>query len=451
MKEGEDFENSFAQVPHATAGCIIISMAAGMDLELHSCDLKQAFIQADKLDEGINGRIFINPPQGSDEDGDTVYEVLLPLYGIPSSARALHLTLSKWFKEQGFVTVGFEDSVWVLEAGGQYLHCLIVSAHIDDTLMACESKETMAAFKKAFLTLFEGTDEGEVTTYLGCELIRDRVARTIIFRQAVYAKKILQLCKAWDKKLVKTPLQPGTRLSKDRGPCVVSQLSLHHGSSFFSGHHDPLQPGVRVRGAEQIRPAPGSRTPDGCRTRTPISQRNVRGGSGLQRPWHATTQSPGRVGGLGLCVRPGHPQAKRQNCVTLSSAEAEYVAASMCRQEVIYLRALLRGFGAEQVHPTEVWEDNAACIQIANNPVNRKFTRHINVRRYFVLDMVRDGLLLLVKCAGTHNVADALTKSLPSQAFLLHCPFLTGTRQEYKAFFSGIGMRMPEAVAAAAA
>eukprot|EP00961_Rhodomonas_salina_P183425 2475620-Rhodomonas_salina.1 len=85
-------------------------------------------------------------------------------------------------------------------------------------------------------------------------------------------------------------------------------------------------------------------------------------------------------------------KVKRQDCMTLSSAEAELVAASMCGQEV---------------SPTKVWEDNATCIQIANN-----------------------------QCAGTHNVADALTKSLPSQTFLLHCPFLTGTHQEYKVFFS---------------
>eukprot|EP00961_Rhodomonas_salina_P246759 3333483-Rhodomonas_salina.1 len=65
--------------------------------------------------------------------------------------------------------------------------------------------------------------------------------------------------------------------------------------------------------------------------------------------------------------------------------------------------------------------------------------------------MVRDGLMTLVKCAGMHNVADALTKSLPGPSFLLHSPFLTGTRQEYKAFFTGIGFTMPEAVAAAAA
>eukprot|EP00961_Rhodomonas_salina_P252464 3412445-Rhodomonas_salina.2 len=115
MREGEDYEDSFAPVPHATSGSIIISITAAQDLELHSCDLAQAFIQADKLDEGVNGWIFIRPPQGAVKDADTraVFEVCRPLYGIPSSARALHLTLSRWFKEQGFTTAGFEDSVWV--------------------------------------------------------------------------------------------------------------------------------------------------------------------------------------------------------------------------------------------------------------------------------------------------------------------------------------------------
>eukprot|EP00961_Rhodomonas_salina_P170864 2303698-Rhodomonas_salina.1 len=120
-------------------------------------------------------------------------------------------------------------------------------------------------------------------------------------------------------------------------------------------------------------------------------------------------------------------KAKRQDCVTLSSVEAEYVAASMACQEVVYLRAMLRGFGYKQLGPTVVWEDNAACIQIANNPVNSKFTRHIDTRRYYVRDLVHDGELVLVKCAGTNNVADALTKSLPGPAWKLHRPYLTGT------------------------
>eukprot|EP00961_Rhodomonas_salina_P139658 1879579-Rhodomonas_salina.1 len=55
--------------------------------------------------------------------------------------------------------------------------------------MACESLTTLQAFKTEFLTHFEGTDEGEVTTYLGCKLIRNLADRTILFRQAAYASK----------------------------------------------------------------------------------------------------------------------------------------------------------------------------------------------------------------------------------------------------------------------
>eukprot|EP00961_Rhodomonas_salina_P179508 2422340-Rhodomonas_salina.1 len=60
----------------------------------------------------------------------------------------------------------------------------------------------------------------------------------------------------------------------------------------------------------------------------------------------------------------------------------------MAGQEVVYLLAILRGLGYEQVQTTEVWEDNAACIHTSKNPVNCKFTRHINVRGCYVHDLV---------------------------------------------------------------
>eukprot|EP00961_Rhodomonas_salina_P245303 3314521-Rhodomonas_salina.1 len=61
-------------------------------------------------------------------------------------------------------------------------------------------------------------------------------------------------------------------------------------------------------------------------------------------------------------------RAKRQGCVTLSSSEAEFVAASQCAVEVVYLRALLEGVGLRQEGPTRMWEDNAACIMMSDNP-----------------------------------------------------------------------------------
>ena len=124
-------------------------------------------------------------------------------------------------------------------------------------------------------------------------------------------------------------------------------------------------------------------------------------------------------------------KSKRQSCTTLSSAKAEFVAASICGQEVIYIHALLRSLGFAQKGPTLVYEDNASCIAMSENPVNAERSRHIDMRSFFICDLVRDGLMKLVKCAGTHNPADALTKSLPSPSYEKHMPHMVGILVPY--------------------
>ncbi len=90
------------------------SISTVNDLELHSIDIEQSFLQADKLMEGVNDRYFINPPVGSPDanNKDIVYVVLCPLYGNPSSPRVLHKTMNAFFKSKLFDTIGFEESVW---------------------------------------------------------------------------------------------------------------------------------------------------------------------------------------------------------------------------------------------------------------------------------------------------------------------------------------------------
>ena len=66
---------------------------------------------------------------------------------------------------------------------------------------------------------------------------------------------------------------------------------------------------------------------------------------------------------------------------------------------------------------------------MSENPTNRERLRHVDVRIHFLRDMVRDGAVKLIKCAGMQCVADALTKSLPKPAFHKHREFLHGTAQ----------------------
>eukprot|EP00961_Rhodomonas_salina_P079546 1068847-Rhodomonas_salina.1 len=80
-------------------------------------------------------------------------------------------------------------------------------------------------------------------------------------------------------------------------------------------------------------------------------------------------------------------KSKLQSCVTLSSAEAEFVAASQCCVEVVYLRNLLRDLNFGQTEQTEIWEDNAACVMMSKNQVNADRSRHIDTRWYWLRDM----------------------------------------------------------------
>ncbi len=104
-------------------------------------------------------------------------------------------------------------------------------------------------------------------------------------------------------------------------------------------------------------------------------------------------------------------RSSRQGGVTLSSREAEFVAASWT--EVAYLCVLLRGFGYTQKKPRDRWEDNASYVMMSENPTNRDRSRRVDVKVHYLRDLVR---VKLVKCAGTQNVSDALTKSLAQPA-----------------------------------
>jgi len=119
-------------------------------------------------------------------------------------------------------------------------------------------------------------------------------------------------------------------------------------------------------------------------------------------------------------------KSRRQDNVSLSTSEAEFVAASQAGQEAIYLRETLTDFGFSQNTATLLYEDNLACVVMSENLVRRKFSRHIDICKYYVRELVLNGLLKLVPLRTHKMVADALTKSLPSPAFVGHRQIMTG-------------------------
>ena len=79
-------------------------------------------------------------------------------------------------------------------------------------------------------------------------------------------------------------------------------------------------------------------------------------------------------------------QSVRQQVVALSSAEAEYYAASVAGTDVCYLRHLLADLGYAQGAPTVLFEDNMASIYMSRSSAMYHKARHIDTRVYHLCE-----------------------------------------------------------------
>ena len=121
----------------------------------------------------------------------------------------------------------------------------------------------------------------------------------------------------------------------------------------------------------------------------------------------STTRYLFKLGSVPICWK-----SKRQPTVALSTAEAEYMALSMATQTAIWIRKLLNDFDVASEVPTVIYEDNQGCIAMAKNPVNHERTKHIDIRYNFVRERVEDKTVVVKYLETTEMLADILTKGL---------------------------------------
>jgi hypothetical protein len=107
---------------------------------------------------------------------------------------------------------------------------------------------------------------------------------------------------------------------------------------------------------------------------------------------------------------------KKQVTVALSSTEAEYMALSDATREILYVVQLLTEF-VHLVRPVALNIDNKGAGHIAENNVNNKLTKHIDVRYHFVREHIESGLVELFYVPTAFNIADIFTKALGADVF----------------------------------
>ncbi|GJY89056.1 hypothetical protein Tco_0503684 [Tanacetum coccineum] len=103
-------------------------------------------------------------------------------------------------------------------------------------------------------------------------------------------------------------------------------------------------------------------------------------------------------------------QCKKQIVVANSITKAEYVAASSCCGQVIWIQNQLLDYGYNFMH-TKIYIDNESTIFIVKNPVFYSKTKHIKIRHHFIKDSNEKKLIQMIKIHTNKNVANLLTKA----------------------------------------
>ena len=106
---------------------------------------------------------------------------------------------------------------------------------------------------------------------------------------------------------------------------------------------------------------------------------------------------------------------KAQKTITLSSAEAEWIALSEATKEILFVLQLFEEMKINVQLSVIVNIDNMGAIFMSKNVSTTSRSKHIDVRTKYVNEYVQDGVLKIDYVKQEENDADIFTKNLRSE------------------------------------
>ena len=103
--------------------------------------------------------------------------------------------------------------------------------------------------------------------------------------------------------------------------------------------------------------------------------------------------------------------SKKQNAISLSTAEVEYIATGSFCTQLLWMKQMLKDYGIL----FDCWTlycDNTSCINIYKKPVQHSRTKHISIRHYFIRELVENKTVVLEYAETEKQFADVFTQAL---------------------------------------
>ncbi|CAI7740109.1 unnamed protein product [Closterium sp. NIES-53] len=406
---------------------VLLHVAAQRDYELHSLDFSTAFLQG-----SLHEEIWLRRPPGftGSFPTGTQWSLRRPVYGLRQAPREWHDTLRTTLAALGFVPSTADLSLFLRTDTS--LPPFYVLVYVDDIVFATADTEALTLLKSELQKRHTCTDLGELRSYLGLQITRDRARRTITLTQSHMVHQVLQRFGFQYSSPQLTPLSTSHLLSappsaesvEPSGPypelvgCLMYLMTCTRPDLAY-----PLSLPARYV-------APGRHR----KVHWDAAKRVLR--------YLCSTSSMGLVlGGRGPVVLTGHADASwvdnsatqrssqgytfslgsgsvswwstRSSSVLSSRCEAEIYAGAMAAQELRWLTYLLTDLGEQPRSPPVLYVDNKAMIALCQEHRLEHRTKHIALRYFLARELQQRGQLCLAYVATRANTAHVFTKALP--------------------------------------
>ncbi|CAI7891784.1 unnamed protein product [Closterium sp. NIES-54] len=438
QRQRVDFFHTFSPTPKMTTLRVLLHVAAQCDYELHSLDFSTAFLQG-----SLHEEIWLHHPPGFTGSFSSGSQWCLwrPVNGLRQAPREWHNTLRTTLAALSFAPSTADPSLFLRT--DTTLPPFYVLVYVDDLVFFTANTEALAHVKSELQKRRTCTDLGELTSYLGLRITRDRAQRTITLTQSHMVQQVLQRFGFTYSSPQSTPLTTGHSLSappsdesvEPSGPypelvgCLMYLMTCTRPNLAY-----PLS-------LLACYVAPGRHQKVHC----DAAKRVLR--------YLCCTSGTGHVlGGWAQVVLTGHADASwvddlatqrssqgytfslgsgsiswrstRSSSVLSSSCEAEIYARAMAAQELRWLTYLLTELGEELRSPPFLYVDNKAMLALFQEHRLEHRTKHIAMRYFLSRELQQRGQLRLACVVSQANTADVFTKALQPCDHQRFCTFL---------------------------
>ena len=463
LEHGIDFDQTFSSTLRHCSARALFGHAARQRCSVRSIDFVSAYLQGAFLDGEV---VYCHMPTGYVEFGPDgaplVCCIKKPVYGIPQAGRRLQRGVFDWMLDTSKAGLrqldDSDNTIFIYDdpsgketfAVGVYVDNLqlVHSVPIDDDGNATDPDSYLARFLNLLRADWEVVDEGPMHDLLGMEC-EPQADGSIKLHQCKYIKKLLAryLPNGPPKRAkpdtlpysdhIHTSVEAALQLKDEHGvvhPELVTPFQQRCGSYLYlvtSTRPDLAYPVTQLCRAMSC-PTPELMVefdriavylhfnPDiGITYR--VGPRPLE--AFADASWETRFSTSGWVVlWQGAAISWG---SRKQDCVALSSCEAEIIALSECSKDVIYYRKKLIGIDPSYVTaPTNTSTDNKGAHDLSYNPEFHARSKHIKRRHFYVRDMVEAHELVVPLVKTDVNPADFFTKPMPLDKFIKFRDFI---------------------------